>query len=1257
MIPSTTNKLLVSEDWKKIYQSYRNADFKSYDFETLRRTMIAYLREHYPEEFNDYIDSSEYIALIDLIAYLGQNISFRIDLNARENFLETAERRDSVLRLASLINYNAKRNVSSSGFLKILGITTNDNVIDANGNNLANQTISWNDPTNSNWYQQFVSIINAAMPTNFVFGRPVDSSIISGIQHDLYRFNSANTDVPIFSFNGNINGTSMNFEIVSSTFANQSYVYEDPPVPKNKFNFIYKNDNQGNGSSNTGFFVHFKQGVLGASTFNIDVPVPNQLIGVNAPNINNSDVWLWKLNADNTYPNTPWTKVGDLVGNNIIYNSINNGVRNIYSVLTRENDQIDLSFSDGNFGNLPKGSFSLFYRQSNGLAYTIKPDQLNNINFTIPYTNKQGQQADLSIIVALQETVSNSVASESNADIKTKAPQNYYLQGRMVTAEDYNIAPLTASSGVLKIKSINRISSGVSKFFELSDVSGQYSHTNIFGNDGILYKQLLEEDFEFNFVNSNEILGVIKNQLTPVVNSFELRSFYLDQYPRVPSNETEFTWVQVSNSVNENKGYFRGLAAPTSVGGYTGNSLKYIFPGTLAKFIPPTGQYFLPNNKLSPLGVEKDPTWKDYIWIKVISVVADGYNNGVGTLDDGTGPISLTGYVPTGAIIKEIIPKFVNVLPTGIESQIVNLCLGKRNFGLSFDTDSRKWFVIADTNLDLMSAFSLNFQKNVTNIGKDNSWMIAFEWTGRNYKVRYRILNYVFESREETAFFVDKTKKNYDFVNNTVVKDKIKVLSVNASNAQTAIVSTTPVANVYSSIVATNTNATSVAWPTWNGTTITTILTFASTLPIEKNKWFAVHPSIGPANGPGAALVIDTSTTAIQINSTLTSSIVSGSKIVFMPNTITVTTTTVFSPSEVNQTFSISKDYNWQVDSAVIEPDGYINSNKVKISFYDIDDDGQIDDPDSFEYICRSETITQQTGYKDKFVFFKKQADGLRYKLTDESIFSFPTEDDANMWYVENSEEKANGQLFYFYDVDINVVKSWNSELLSYDLEPDYFAYYGRSGIKFHYVHNSGQDRRLDPSKTNLIDIYLLTKTYDTEYRNWLANRVGDEPMAPTSQGLEESFAGNLESIKSISDELVFQPTQYKVLFGDKANTALQATFKAVRNSAKTTSDNDLKTRILVAIEEFFSIENWDFGDTFYFSELSTYVMNKLTPDITNFVIVPKSTGTFGSLFEVTCQSNEIFINGATVNDIEIIDSITASELKTSYVVTSSAGV
>ena len=94
-------------------------------------------------------------------------------------------------------------------------------------------------------------------------------------------------------------------------------------------------------------------------------------------------------------------------------------------------------------------------------------------------------------------------------------------------------------------------------------------------------------------------------------------------------------------------------------------------------------------------------------------------------------------------------------------------------------------------------------------------------------------------------------------------------------------------------------------------------------------------------------------------------------------------------------------------------------------------------------------------------------------------------------------------------------------------------------------------------------------------------------------------------------------------------------------------SPSTLKSKILTAINDFFAVENWTFGQSFYFSELSTYVMNLLTPDITNFIIVPK-LGNFGGLYEITCQSNEIFISGATVADIEVIDAITASQFTNS---------
>ena len=110
---------------------------------------------------------------------------------------------------------------------------------------------------------------------------------------------------------------------------------------------------------------------------------------------------------------------------------------------------------------------------------------------------------------------------------------------------------------------------------------------------------------------------------------------------------------------------------------------------------------------------------------------------------------------------------------------------------------------------------------------------------------------------------------------------------------------------------------------------------------------------------------------------------------------------------------------------------------------------------------------------------------------------------------------------------------------------------------------------------------------------------------------------------------------------------SLQATFKVVKNANLVISDNDIKSRILTAMNQFFALENWDFGETFYFTELAAYVVKELSPDIVNFVIVPKQAGlNFGSLFEIKAESDELFVNGATVDDIEIIAGITTSNIK-----------
>ena len=1118
------NNLILNEDWTRIYQTFKNADFKSYDFENLRRVIITYLRENYPEDFNDYIESSEYLALIDAIAFLGQSLSFRIDLASRENFLELAERKESVLRIAKMLGYNAKRNLPAKGLLKFTSVTTTETVVDSNGRNLAQQLITWNDPTNTNWAEQFILVLNAAMSDNTEFGRSQGSATILGIPAEQYRFNNVSTDVPLFSFSKTVAGRNASFELVSTVFKDAEEFYEEAPTPGNQLGFVYRQDGQGPGSINTGFFLQFKQGSLEYADFNINVPSTNERVTVDSQNINNDDVWLFKLNSTGQQV-SEWTQVSNFVGNNIAYNSIVGNIKNIYAIETKENDRIDLTFADGVYGNLPQGPFRVYYRVSNGLTYSITPQEMRNISISIDYINANGEEHTLTVGLALQSTISNASATETIDNIRQNAPALYYTQNRMITGEDYNLAPFSSSQDILKVKAINRTSSGISRNYDIIDASGKYSSINVFADDGYIYKNQTERGFSFKFTNRTEIINVIKRQLEPLIASTDLYNFYFTNYEKVIFTDNNKIWTQSTSDINSSTGYFTDAVDLTfqKVGTYSTNTLQYLRVGAKIKFTAPNGQAFK-NGKLVSAN-SSDLDQQSYIWTKVVSIAGDGTNAGRGALPSGFGPIAFSDVIPTGAIANRILPRLVVDLPVSLETQIVNSVSQNINFGLRYDYLTAQWKFIQSSNLDLTNNFSLGRAGDSSNTNLDSSWIVSFVKESDEYFVTVRTLDYVFGSIEQNRFYFDKNEKAYNSLTNQVVKDQIKILGINTQ-----------------------------------------------------------QDSSNPLN----------------------------------------------------------KDYSFEVDDTIKFDDGYESTESIKIAFRDSDADGAIDDPNSFENVVGADTdlnflffqeITDNTGN----VIFEKvdnSSDTIKV-LRSESDFDFS--DETNY---------PDGQLIYFYDTNEDRVKSVDRTNGILVLESSYRANIGRDNLKFQYIHNASEDRRIDPSSSNIIDLFLLTRSYDVEYRNYLRSG-GTEPTAPSSDDLRISYGGNLNAIKSISDEIIYHPVKYKVLFGSEAQESLRAQFKVVKNPNKVINDNDLKVRIVDAIDEFFDINNWDFGDKFYLSELVTYILNSVSPDISNIIILPRQNAqTFGNLFEIQSGPDEIFVSGTSVDDIEIVPAITTAELK-----------
>ena len=113
-----------AENWEKVYEAYQSVNFTAFDYESVKQSLINYIKLYHSEAFSDIIESSELIVLIELFAWISETYAYRLDMNAHENFITTAQRKESVLRLAKLLSYNASRNIPARGLVKITSIST-----------------------------------------------------------------------------------------------------------------------------------------------------------------------------------------------------------------------------------------------------------------------------------------------------------------------------------------------------------------------------------------------------------------------------------------------------------------------------------------------------------------------------------------------------------------------------------------------------------------------------------------------------------------------------------------------------------------------------------------------------------------------------------------------------------------------------------------------------------------------------------------------------------------------------------------------------------------------------------------------------------------------------------------------------------------------------------------------------------------------------------------------------------------------------
>ena len=1420
MSQERTDNLFASESWTAVYTAFTNISLKAYDFDTIREALLAYTSQTYPDKFNDFIASSEFIAILDLVAYLGHSLAFRLDMNTRENFMDTAERRASILQMAKTLGYNKTRPINAKGFMKITSVSTDEGVLDNEGITLAGQSINWNDSNNVDWYENFISILNSSFAGTTKIQNPSSTLTISDVEHSLYEINEDGVSKSInYPFSANINGKSRRFEAVRvSLDTENTKINESEPNPNNNFTIVNRNDSLGSASDRTGFFVYAVAGSLEYKDSSYSNKISNRIETINEKNISNSDVWVQKIDSSRTYVSSV-TAIDNDTRETAIYNSLRTGSGDIVSINSIDDNGIELHYPDGIFGNAAVGNYRAWYRKVENDNFSVNSNDIINKTITIPYIGSDSRTYRLTVTMSSTIDFGENYSGETYASVRRIAPRSYYAQDRMVNAQDYNVYPLSLGNNVItKLKSVNTSFAGNSRFYETDDALGHHSNLSVTGSDGSLFvdDEVISIPLSYNKLQGKSD-NFIRNELASALKHPSLLNSYFYKNRSSASVVISQTATYVVDTTDGHK--ITTSAAPTN-GVFVGDYVELLMTESgktiwadVKKVETSTSPAYADDTLTLSKFIPENGTLKSVVRGFRTKFTATEVTNIKTVVDSSTEQTFTLRYIYSAAKPTEWEWKVITTTPattdvyvdfnysSGIrdnESEYVAKFTGKK---VAFESrDQVKFFygnttnvIDNETNMSKRDAIFLNYleeaptlkgvdtndsgkkvtvgQVPITSVATDGStgatFDAIFKYSGAPTTYEFVEANDYLDNATYTHTLVSPAgqefpiNKTTEITYPTTANGAWKIIGytdeytavpadtneyklsigvsdlANYSTAQNPIAGGTDVpvtsfapADAFTSLDAVgflegytgNVGEASNSHSTQSSNQLDTLgfkgkisLSYFNTAATSSNfKWHDVSDNtstsdfttVYDANTTEYTFTMSTAASAlynsldadiyfkqyaygeftvtsatplttsntllrnsagtILSNDDITITNTSGTnyKIIFWTYAITVgevidviigTSATITSIADfsvrVSATFGLTvgtnsttttyTDVSSYVYDDYLTPAGYVDSTKVKLLTSDTNDN-----PFAMLNVIRAGEKIVMEQYTDNNITYERASKTVVAASAPtgvpETATIYYNTTSSNWWIREAGGWSA---LTGHVDQTTATLIQINYNSVQYRVTEG-ITFVKDEFTSFRWDHYADINKRIDPSTSNIIDMYVLSADYVRKVNEWIANDfLTTTPVAPNNFELAK-IMNSIEPKGAIADHIAYIPVQFKYLFGSYAKVENQAIFKVIKKLGVGYTDSEIKTAVSTKVNEYFTINNWDFGATFYFSELAAYLHKELGDYISSVIITPKYSGNkFEDLLSISCALNEIFIAVTTSNDVKIITQLASSEL------------
>ena len=424
----------------------RDIKYINKDFNSLRSRLIEYTKTYFPNTFNDFSPSSTGMLFMEMAAYVGDVLSFYIDNQIQETYIQRARQTSNIFNLAYLLGYRPKVTTAASVNIEFFQQLPAKTVA---GEKVPDYSYALNIPENTT-----VSVNNNSS-IQFIIEDAVDFSTSSSLdptEVSIYQLSGTEPEFFLLkktrrAISSTINTTTFNFGepekfatrtinasniigILDIKDANNNEYFEVPNLAQESVFDSIKNTNPNDPNSYT------------------DNTVPN-LLKLKRVQRRFATRFLDRSNLQVEFgAGTTTDNDEEIIPNP---NNVGLGLPFEQSKLTTAFSPTNFVFTD-TYGIAPSNTtLTVRYLTGGGVSSNVSANSLSNLNTTgITYVNPSGiTNTALANTIFTSLAANNPLAADGGSDgdtveeIRQNALGNFQNQLRTVTPQDYLVRALS----------------------------------------------------------------------------------------------------------------------------------------------------------------------------------------------------------------------------------------------------------------------------------------------------------------------------------------------------------------------------------------------------------------------------------------------------------------------------------------------------------------------------------------------------------------------------------------------------------------------------------------------------------------------------------------------------------------------------------------------------------------------------------------------------------------------------------------------